>query len=227
MTRLPASSTAWTAFSSPEASAHVAGRARSSPATSPASCDPLSRHLSRHARRRLGVRAARLRHGGCELDRDGSGDAVPGDRPPAGAEGDRGPRRHDAPRGARGRARRGDARRAPRTAGRGPRAPPPPLRGQQPVPRAACRCGARRLGHVPGRAAGRDRRAARPPVFRGAASSTPSSSRGPHGAAPLFRGFVDAALERSRSRSLSPVEAAAPAHTVYGVALARWSIASA
>jgi CTP synthase len=28
--------------------------------------------------------------------------------------------------------------------------------------------------------------------------------------APLFRGFVDAALQRSRSRSLLPIEAAAP-----------------
>ena len=47
---------------------------------------------------------------GRELDRDGPGDAVPGDRPPARAEGDRGPRRDDAARRAGGRARRGHAR---------------------------------------------------------------------------------------------------------------------
>ena len=46
------------------------------------------------------------------------------------------------------------------------RAPPAPLRGQQPLPAAAGRSRPRRLGHVPGRTARRDRRAARPPVVR-------------------------------------------------------------
>ena len=129
--------------------------------------DPVPRHLPRHARRRLGVRAARRRARGRELDRDGSRDAVPGDRPAAGAEGDRGSRRHDAARRAGGRARRrhADARRLRR--GRHPRAPPPPLRGQQPVPRPADRGRARRLGDVPGRASRRDRRAPRASVVRG------------------------------------------------------------
>ena len=72
--------------------------------------DPVPRHLSRDARRRLGVRAPRRRARGRQLDRDGPGDAVPRDRPPARAEGDRGARRDDAPRRAGGRARRGDAR---------------------------------------------------------------------------------------------------------------------
>ena len=51
-----------------------------------------------------------------ELDRDGSGDAVSGDRPAPRAEGGRGSRRHDAPRCAGGGARRRDApRRRTRT----------------------------------------------------------------------------------------------------------------
>ncbi len=56
------------------------------------------RHLPRHARRDLGVRAERRRARRRQLDRDGPGDALPGHRPLARAEGDRGPRRHDAPR---------------------------------------------------------------------------------------------------------------------------------
>ena len=49
---------------------------------------------------------------------------------------------------------------------RHPRAAPAPLRGQQPLPPGARRGGARRLGHLPGGAAGGDRRAARPPLVR-------------------------------------------------------------
>ena len=48
---------------------------------------PLPRHLPGHARGGLGVRPQRGRHGGRQLDRDGSRDAVPGDRPTARAEG--------------------------------------------------------------------------------------------------------------------------------------------
>ena len=87
-----------------------------------------------HARRRLRVRAARRRARRRELDRDGPGDAVPGDRPAARAEGDRGPRRDDAPRRAGGRARRRARGRASLRRGGRPRAPPAPLRGEQPVP---------------------------------------------------------------------------------------------
>ena len=83
-----------------------------------------------------------------------------------GAEGDRGPRRHDAPRRAGGRARRGNPG-APRLQrARHPRAAPAPLRGEQPVPAAAGRRRARGLGNVPGRPAGGDRRAPRPSVVR-------------------------------------------------------------
>ena len=101
-----------------------------------------------------------------QLDRDGSRDAVPGDRPAPGAEGDRGSRRHDAARRAGGRARRGHAHARRLRRGGHPRAPPAPLRGEQPVPRPADRRRARRLGDVPGGPARRDRRAARPPVVR-------------------------------------------------------------
>ena len=50
---------------------------------------------------------------------------------------------------------------------RHPRAPPSPLRGQQPVPPAADRRRPGRLGHLSGGAPGRDRRAAGSPVVRG------------------------------------------------------------
>ena len=72
--------------------------------------DPVPRHLPGHARRRVRVRAPRLRDGRRQLDRDGPGDAVPGDRPAPRAEGDRGSRRHHAARRAGRRARRGIAR---------------------------------------------------------------------------------------------------------------------
>ena len=56
-----------------------------------------TRHLPRHARRRVGVRAARVRARGRQLDGDGSRDAVSRHRPAPRAEGDRGSRRDDAP----------------------------------------------------------------------------------------------------------------------------------
>ena len=90
----------------------------------------------------------------------------PGDRPASRAEGDRGSRRHDAAGRAGGRAGRRDADARGLRRRRHPRAPPPPLRGQQPVPPAADRCGPRRLGHVPGRTPRRGRRAARPSLVR-------------------------------------------------------------
>ena len=109
--RPPTSSSRSTGCSSPAGSAprlggedpRLPGRARAR--------DPVPRHLPRHARRGLGVRPPRRRARGRQLDRDGSRDAVSGDRPPARAEGDRGSRRHDAARRAGGRARGGDARR--------------------------------------------------------------------------------------------------------------------
>ena len=143
--------------------------------------DPVPRHLPRHARRRLGVRAPRRRARGRELDRDGSRDAVPGDRPAARAEGDRGPRRDDAARRAGGRARRGHARAGRLRRGRRARAAPAPLRGEQPLPRrgsstpgSSSRARSRRAGSS---------RSSSCPTTRGSsrASSTPSSSRGRRG----------------------------------------------
>ena len=86
-----------------------------------------------------------------------------------------------------------------RRAGR-PRAAPPPLRGEQPLPPADRRRRPRRLRHVPGGPARRDRRAARPSRGSSPASSTRSSSRGRRRPAPLFREFVGAAHDRARAR---------------------------
>ena len=91
------------------------------------------------------------------------------------------------------------ARRDLRRAGR-PRAAPPPLRGEQPLPPAARRRRARRLRDVPGGAARRDRRAARPPVVR----------RQP--VPPGVQVAADAARRRSSASSSAPrTSAPAPA----------------
>ena len=136
-----------TACSCPVASARAAGRGRSSPAASRASV--ASRTGTRlHARRGLGVRAARGRPGRRQLDRDGSRDAVPRHRPAPRAEGDRGPGRDDATRRRRRRARRRDACAGGVRGARRSRAPPPPLRGEQPLPATACRGRSGRVGDV-------------------------------------------------------------------------------
>ena len=132
----------------------------------PRAADPVPRHLPRHARRRLRVRAARVRARRCELDRDGSRDSASGHRPAARAEGDRGPRRHDAAGRAGGRGGRGDAHARRLRRGRHPRAPPASLRGEQPLSPDPRRARPRRLRDVPGGSPRRDRRAARPPVVR-------------------------------------------------------------
>ncbi len=98
--------------------------------------DPVPRHLPGHARRRRRVRAPRRRHGGRQLDRDRPRDAVSRDRPAARAEGGRRPRRHDAPRRRPDQAARRHARARDLRRGRHLRAPPPPLRGQQPAAQA-------------------------------------------------------------------------------------------
>ena len=111
-------------------------------------------------------------HGGRELDRVRHVHRPPGHRLHARPARHGGQGRHDAPwplpgatharlEGSRGLRPGGDLR-----------APPPPVRGEQPVPRTA---GGRRdapVGPVAGRAAGRDRRTAGPPVVRG--QSVPS-----------------------------------------------------
>ena len=143
--------------------------------------DPVPRHLPRHARRGLRVLPARARPRRRQLDRDGSRDASSRDRPASRAEGDRGPRRHDAARCAGGRAGRGHARaRGLRRAGRA-RAPPSSLRGEQPLPARArrrpgssCRGRSRRDGSS---------RSSSCPTTPGSsrASSIRSSSRGRRG----------------------------------------------
>ena len=142
----------------------------------------LPRRLPRHAGRRRRVRPPRGRPGRRQLHRVRPRDAVPGDRPAARAEGGRGHGRHHAP----GR-RAGEAR---------ARAPGPTRAYGEPVVYERHRhryevnnslrpqleaAGLRDQRHLAGRAAGRDHRAARPPVVRAPASSTPSSSRGPTG----------------------------------------------
>ena len=151
----------------------------------------------------------RRRARGRELDRDGSRDAVPGDRPAPGAEGDRGSRRHDAARRAGGRARRGHADARGLRRGGHPRAPPAPLRGQQPVPRrgssrpgSSSRARSRRGGSS---------RSSSCPTTRGSsrASSIRSSSRGRRG---RRRSSASSSAPRSSAASRTGVRAArAPA----------------
>ena len=88
-----------------------------------------------------------------------------------------------------------------------PRAPPPPLRGQQPVPRPARRARARRLGHVPGGRLVEIVELPDHPWFV-ASQFHPEFKSRPTRPAPLFREFVGAALERARSRAASGVGAA-------------------
>ena len=173
--------------------------------------DPVPRDLPRHARRGVGVRAARLRDGRRQLDRDGPGDAVPRDRPAAGAEGGRGSRRDDAARCPGGGARRGHPRPGDLRRLRDPRAPPAPLRGQQPVPGAA----------RPTRASssrGRSRRAGssrssscRITPGSSRASSTPSSSRARPGRRRSSASSSAAALERRSRTRRAAARSARPA----------------
>ena len=128
---------------------------------------PYLGHLPGHAGRGRRVRPPRRRHGGRQLDRVRPRDALPGDRPAARAEGGRRPRRHDAPRRRPDQAARRHAGARDLRRGRRLRAPPPPLRGQQPAAQApgggrACA----RLGHLARRAPGRGDRARGPPVLR-------------------------------------------------------------
>ena len=88
------------------------GQDRAPPGSPARSRIPYLGRLPRHARRRQRVRPACRRDGRRQLDRDGPGDAVPGDRPAARAEGDRRHGRHDAARrrpGQAARRRRGSA----------------------------------------------------------------------------------------------------------------------
>ena len=188
-----------TASSSPAASAAAASRARSAAAqVAREDDDPVPRHLPRHADRRRRVRAPRRRHGRRELDRVRPRDAVPGDRPAARAEGGRRPRRDDAPRRRPDQAPRRHARPRALRRGRHLRAPPPPLRGQQPPAQAP-------RGGRPGRSAARrptsaSSRSSSCATTRSSSprSSTPSSSR-----APSARRRCSASSSRARARARS------------------------
>ena len=122
------------------------------------------RHLPRHAVRRRRVRAQRVRHARRQLDRVRPGHALPGGRPAARAAGHRGHGRDDAAgsRARRAAQRHACARRLRRDAR--VRAPPAPLRGQQPPAPAARGRRTARLGRVRGQGPRRGDRARRPPV---------------------------------------------------------------
>ena len=108
--------------------------------------------------------------------------------------------------------RRSTRRRHPRPRdlrrGRDPRAAPPPLRGQQPLPRPACRARARRLSGTfqQGRLVEIVELPAHPWFV--ASQFHPEFKSRPTRPAPLFREFVTAALERARTRAASGVGAA-------------------
>ena len=148
------------------------------------------------------VRPPRGRDGGRQLDRDGPGDAVPGDRPAARAEGDRRHGRHDAARRRPGQAARRHAHpRAVRRAGR-LRAPPPPLRGQQPPAPAARGGRAGLLGDL-ARTSGWSRRSSCPRTS--IRSSSPRSTTRSSSRAPSARRRCSASS--SAPRSSTPVAA--------------------
>ena len=143
-----------------------------------------------HADRGRRVRTPRRRHGRRELDRVRPGDALSGDRPAAGAEG--GPRhgRHDAPGRRPGEApRRHAGTRDLRRAGH-LRAPPPPLRGEQPPSQAPRARRPRLQRHVAGRPARRGDRAAGAPVLRRVAvpPRVQVAAAAPAAAVPRLRG---------------------------------------
>ena len=135
-------------------------------AVGPRARHPLSRDLPGDADRGRRVRPPRRRHGGRELDRVRSRDAVPGRRPAAGAEGGLRHGRDDAPRRRPGQAARRDQGAGDLRRGGDLQAPPPPLRGQQPASAPTRGRGPGRQRDLAGRAPGRDHRAARAPVLR-------------------------------------------------------------
>ena len=81
------------------------------------------------------------------------------------------------------------------------RAPPPPLRGEQRVPRGARERRHAALRAVTGRPARRDRRAARPPWFV-ASQFHPEFKSRPDRPHPLFDGFVRAAVAQAEGAAV-------------------------
>src|SRR5216110_3314105 len=127
---------------------------------------PLPRHLLRHADGRHRVRAPRVRPRARQHDRGGSQHAASGDRSHGHAARPHAEGRDDAPgslsRRARGRLAGAQALQSPEDL----RAPPPPLRGEQRLSRAAREGRARALRRLPRRHAGRDDRTPRPSLVR-------------------------------------------------------------
>src|SRR5207245_1111603 len=144
------------------------------------------RHLPRHAVRGDRIRAQRVRPGGRQLVRVHSRRPAPRDRSAARAADARRQGWHHAPRPLSDPGERGQPRVAPLRRGDHPRAPPPPLRGQQRLPQDAREERAVDLGHLGGEAAGRDHRDRGPPVLRGrpVPSRVPVAAVGP---APALR----------------------------------------
>ena len=121
------------------------------------------------------------------------------DRPPARAAQYQGQGGHDAPRPLPDRGPRGQRGLARVWRGHHPRAPPPPLRGQQRLPRRPREERAPHLRDLGGKAARRDHRAARSSVVRG--RPVPSGVPLPAvGAAPALRGLREGGARPARSR---------------------------
>ena len=159
---------------------------------------PVPRPVPRPAGDDDRVRPQRARPGRRQLDRVRPADAAPGDRPDGRPARRHRHGRHDAPRRLLRRARsRARGRRGLRRAGR-LRAPPPPLRVQHQLPRAASRTPASCCcGHVARRPARRVHRAAGHPFWVGTQAHPEFKSR-PDRPHPLFREFVGAALGAGR-----------------------------
>ena len=128
---------------------------------------PVLRDLPRDAVRGDRVRAPRLRARGRQLDGVRSRARPQRDRPPARAAQYPGQGGHDAPRPLPHRGPRGQCGLARVWRGHHPRAPPPPLRGQQRLPRRPREERAPHLRDLGGKAARRDHRAARSSLVRG------------------------------------------------------------
>ena len=128
-----------TASSCPRASARAGSRARSRGALRARGEDAVPRHLLRHADGGDRVRAQRVRPGRRQLQRGRRAHAASGDRPDARAAHGDPQGRHDAPGRLRLRLARGLAGVPAVRQAEDHRAPPPSLRGQQRLPRAAAR----------------------------------------------------------------------------------------
>ena len=171
----------------------------------PRGADPVPRRLPRHADGGRRLRAPRRRHGRRELDGVRPRDAVPGDRPAAGAEGGLRHGRHDAPGRRPGEAPRGHAGARDLRRGRHLRAPPPSLRGQQ-LPAQAARGRRARDARAPRRTSAWSR-SSRSPTTRSSSprSTTRSSSRAP--SAPRRCSATSSAPRSSTPARASPPEA--------------------